>query len=66
MTQCLELARPMVRRAAGFDTDKTWRQLLEERQDGRLLLTLKDAATFIMKLPRAEHSAPEWQAAMEA
>jgi hypothetical protein len=34
--------------------------------DGRLLLTLKDAATFIMKLPRAEHSAPEWQAAMEA
>jgi hypothetical protein len=34
--------------------------------DGRLFLTLKDAATFIMKLPRAEHSAPEWQAAMEA
>jgi hypothetical protein len=34
--------------------------------DGRLLLTLKHAATFIMKLPRAEHSAPEWQAAMEA
>jgi hypothetical protein len=33
MTQCLELARPMVRRTAGFDTDKTWRQLLEERQD---------------------------------
>jgi hypothetical protein len=33
MTQCLELARPMVRRAAGFDTDQTWRQLLEERQD---------------------------------
>jgi hypothetical protein len=27
---------------------------------------LKDAATFIMKLPRAEHSAPEWQVAMEA
>jgi hypothetical protein len=23
----------MVRRAASFDTDKTWRQLLEERQD---------------------------------
>jgi hypothetical protein len=23
----------MVRRAASFDTDQTWRQLLEERQD---------------------------------
>jgi hypothetical protein len=23
----------MVRRAAGFDTDQTWRQLPEERQD---------------------------------
>jgi hypothetical protein len=32
VTQCLELARPVVRRAAGFDTDQTWRQLLEERQ----------------------------------
>ena len=34
--------------------------------NGRLLLNLKDAATYITKLPRAEHSAPEWQAAMEA
>jgi hypothetical protein len=33
MTECLELARPMVRRAAGFDTDHTWRQFLEDRQD---------------------------------
>lgn len=33
---------------------------------GRQLLTLKDAAAYIMKLPKAEHSAPEWQAAMEA
>jgi hypothetical protein len=33
--------------------------------DGRLL-TLKDAARYVMKLPKAEHSAPEWQAAMEA
>jgi hypothetical protein len=23
----------VVRRGAGFDTDQTWRQLLEERQD---------------------------------
>src|SRR6266403_1586522 len=33
VTQCLELARPVVRRGAGFDTDQTARQLLEERQD---------------------------------
>jgi hypothetical protein len=33
VTQCLELARPVVRRPAGFDTDQTWRKLVEERQD---------------------------------
>ena len=34
--------------------------------DGRWLLTLRDAASYITKLPEAEHSAREWQAAMEA
>ena len=34
--------------------------------DGRQLLTLRDAVGYITKLPKAEHSAPEWQAAMEA
>ena len=29
-------------------------------------MTLKDAGTYITKLPKAEHTAPEWQAAMEA
>ena len=33
---------------------------------GRQLVTLRDAAEFITKLPKAEHDAPEWQAAMEA
>jgi hypothetical protein len=33
---------------------------------GRQLVTLRDAATYIMTLPEAEHTAPEWQAAMEA
>ncbi|SHG78009.1 hypothetical protein [Bradyrhizobium erythrophlei] len=33
---------------------------------GRQLTTLQDAGTFITKLPKAEHDAPEWQAAMEA
>jgi hypothetical protein len=30
------------------------------------LLTLRDAAQYITKLPNAEHEAAEWQAAMEA
>jgi hypothetical protein len=34
--------------------------------DGRRLVTLQDAGTYITKLPKAEHEAPEWQATMEA
>jgi hypothetical protein len=30
------------------------------------LVTLRDAALHITKLPKAEHDAPEWQAAMQA
>jgi hypothetical protein len=37
-----------------------------ELPDGRQLVTLEDAGTYITKLPKAEHEAPEWQAAMEA
>jgi hypothetical protein len=33
---------------------------------GRQLVTLEDAGSYITKLPKAEHEAPEWQAAMEA
>ena len=33
---------------------------------GRQLVTLQDAGNFITKLPKSEHEAPEWQAAMEA
>ena len=33
---------------------------------GLELVTLEDAGTYITKLPKAEHEAPEWQAAMEA
>ena len=29
-------------------------------------MTLKDAGKYITRLPKAEHEAPEWQAAMEA
>jgi hypothetical protein len=34
--------------------------------NGRKLLTLRDAALYITKLPKAEHDASEWQAAMQA
>jgi hypothetical protein len=33
---------------------------------GKPLVTLRDAANYITKLPKAEHQAEEWQAAMEA
>jgi hypothetical protein len=33
---------------------------------GRQLVTLQDAGTYITKLPKADHEAAEWQAAMEA
>jgi hypothetical protein len=33
---------------------------------GEPLVTLRDAANYITKLPMAEHEASEWQAAMEA
>ena len=33
---------------------------------GRQLVTLQDAGTYITRLPKAEHEATEWQAAMEA
>src|SRR5450432_448110 len=33
VTKCLEFARPMMRRGAGFDADQTRRKLFKERQD---------------------------------
>jgi hypothetical protein len=33
---------------------------------GKSLATLRDAALYITKLPKSEHGADEWQAAMEA
>ena len=37
-----------------------------ELPSGRKLATLRDAALYITKLPKAEHDAEEWRAAMEA
>jgi len=33
---------------------------------GNPLVTLRDAANYITKLPKAEHQAEEWQSAMQA
>jgi hypothetical protein len=33
---------------------------------GRQLVTLEDAGRYITRLPKAEHEAAEWQAALEA
>jgi hypothetical protein len=33
--------------------------------DGRKLVTLKDAATYITNLPKKESALPEWQTAIE-
>jgi len=47
----------------------SWRRLFDDPiplPDGGRLVTLHDAGTYITKLPKAEHPAPEWQAAMEA
>jgi hypothetical protein len=49
--------------------DLAWQRAFEQPivlTNGREMITLRDAATFITKLPKREHDAPEWQAAMEA
>ena len=33
---------------------------------GGQLVTLEDAGTYITRLPKAEHTTPEWQTATEA
>jgi len=48
---------------------KGWKRPFDEPIElpgGRKLVTLEDAGNYITKLPKAEHSAPEWQAAMQA
>ena len=46
-----------------------WSKLFEDPvvlPDGRELLTLKHAADYIMKLPKAEQEHERWQAAIQA
>jgi hypothetical protein len=49
--------------------DKGWQRRFDDpipQPRGRQLVTLEDAGKYITKLPKAEHEAAEWQAAMEA
>ena len=46
-----------------------WRRRFDEPiplPRGRQLVTLEDAGRYITRLPKAEHGAQEWLAAMEA
>ena len=49
--------------------DRGWNRAFEDPiplPRGRQLITLKDAADHITKLPKAEHESGPWQAAIEA
>jgi hypothetical protein len=49
--------------------DRGWKRSFDEPitlPRGREIVTLEDAGTYITKLSKAEHEAPEWQAAMQA
>jgi hypothetical protein len=50
-------------------TDRGWNRSFDQRiplPNGDHLVSLADAGAYITKLPKAEHEAEEWQAAMEA
>jgi hypothetical protein len=60
-------AHPSRRR--GVTVDRGWKRSFDDPISlprGRQIVTLADAGNYITKLPKAEHMAPEWQAAMEA
>jgi hypothetical protein len=49
--------------------DRGWNRPFDDpipMSRGRQLIPLQDAGAYITKLPNSEHTAPEWQAAMEA
>jgi hypothetical protein len=49
--------------------DKGWHRTFDDPiplPSGGELLTLRDAATYVTRLPKREHDAPEWLAAIKA
>jgi hypothetical protein len=60
---------PNSTRRAGAISDRGWQRPFEDPiplPGGRQLVTLQDAAGYILKLPKAEQNLGEWQAATEA
>ena len=50
-------------------TERGWKRRFDvpiPRSRGRQFVTLEEAGTYVTKLPKPEHDAVEWQAAMEA
>jgi hypothetical protein len=57
------------RRQGRRETDRGWQRAFDDPiqlPDGRTLVTLHDAATYITELSKKEAAEPEWQAAIEA
>jgi len=51
------------------NANRGWKRFFDDPiplPDGWQLVTLRDAALYITKLPKAEHDAEEWQTAMQA
>jgi hypothetical protein len=50
-------------------SNRSWKRAFDEPiplPRGGRLVTLRDAANYILELQESEHTAPEWQAAMKA
>jgi hypothetical protein len=65
----LASAFPISHGKVGVKSERGWKRPFDDPipvPRGRQLVTLEDAGNYITKLPKAEHEAPEWQAAMEA
>jgi hypothetical protein len=66
---CRRALKPHSTRRAGVISARGWKRPFDDPiplPDGRQLVTLEDAGRYITPLPKAEHEAAEWQAAMEA
>jgi hypothetical protein len=66
---CRIASRQTLTKKAGDISARGWKRPFEDPiplPRGRQLVTLQDAGNYITKLPKTEHEAPEWQAAMEA
>jgi hypothetical protein len=66
---CRRVLKPHSTRKAGVISNRGWKRPFDDPiplQRGRHLATLEDAGEFITRLPKSDHEAAEWQAAMEA